>query len=363
MDLSFLRPLYERPGPYVSIYLDMTRTAEDSSKLIELRWRALREKAAADGAPREALDALDALVRDHDERRVSGGLTAFATEAGVVLSDVRDEPPAAEQVRCGPLPHVMPLLASRPEGLPYLVVVADRLGAEITRVGPDRARKTTEVRSGDDVPVRKPHAGGDLDQSRIHRAAEDAWRANARAVARTVDEQATGGKAAVIVLAGDPQARGAVLDELSKPALARTVEARHAEGAPLAEEVQRAVELAEAEDLTGRVERFQRERGEGGRAVTGLGAVTEALRRAQVDTLVIEDHPESTDRLWFGPAPTDVATSAADLRAVNVTEPEQDRADAVLARALAQTGADIVVLPGQGPPLEHGIGAVLRFAA
>jgi hypothetical protein len=362
MDLSFLRPLYERPGPYVSIYLDMTRTAEDSSKLIELRWRALREKAATDGAPQGALAALDDLVREHDERRTSGGLTAFATDAGVVLSGVRDEPPASEQAHYGPLPHVMPLLAGGPEPLPYLVVVADRQGADITRVGRDRTRRTTEVRPEAEFPIRKPH-GGDLDQSRMQRAAEDTWRANAKAVARTVDEQATGEKAAVIVLAGDPQARSAVLDELSKPVLARTVESRHAEGATLAGDVERAVELAETEDLTGRVERFQRERGEGGRAVTGLRAVTEALRRAQVDTLVIADHPESTDRLWFGPAPTDVATSAADLRAVNVSEPEQDRADAVLARALTQTGAEIVVLPEDGPPLEHGIGAVLRFAA
>ncbi|MFB9837085.1 baeRF2 domain-containing protein [Actinoallomurus acaciae] len=346
----------------MSIYLDMTRTAEDSSKLIELRWRALREEATAAGAPGEALAALDDLVREHDERRTSGGLAAFATREGVVLSDVRDEPYVCEQARCGPLPHVMPLLASGPEPLPYLVVVADRQGAAITRVGRDRTRRTTEVRPETESPIRRPH-GGDLDQSRMQRAAEDTWRANAKAVAREVDDQATGEKAAVIVLAGDPQARGALLDELSKPVLARTVESRHAEGAPLAEEVDRAVELAEAENLTDRLERYQRERGQGGLAVTGLHAVTEALRRAQVDTLVIEDHPESTDRLWFGPAPTDLATSAADLRAVNIAEPEQDRADAVLARALAQTGAEIVVLSEEGPPLEHGIGAVLRFAA
>jgi hypothetical protein len=44
MELSFLRPLYERKGPYASVYADLTRTAEDVPKGPELRWRRLREE-------------------------------------------------------------------------------------------------------------------------------------------------------------------------------------------------------------------------------------------------------------------------------------------------------------------------------
>ncbi|MGH3319088.1 MAG: hypothetical protein ACRDN9_02720 [Streptosporangiaceae bacterium] len=42
MNLSFLAPLYDRPGPYASVYLDTSRTVEDASHQMELRWRAVR---------------------------------------------------------------------------------------------------------------------------------------------------------------------------------------------------------------------------------------------------------------------------------------------------------------------------------
>ena len=58
MDLSFLTPLYETPGPVASVYLDTTRAEESGAQEIELRWRAARAelaeaeiRAAAGGRP------------------------------------------------------------------------------------------------------------------------------------------------------------------------------------------------------------------------------------------------------------------------------------------------------------------------
>lgn len=37
MRLDFLRPLYEGPGDYASLYLDASRTTEDATELVALR--------------------------------------------------------------------------------------------------------------------------------------------------------------------------------------------------------------------------------------------------------------------------------------------------------------------------------------
>ncbi|HEX8628120.1 MAG TPA: peptide chain release factor 1, partial [Catenuloplanes sp.] len=94
----------------------------------------------------------------------------------------------------------------------------------------------------------------------------------------------------------------------------------------------------------------------------GLAAVVSALQRAQVDTVLLVDDPSSTDTLWIGPAPMQVATSADELRAMGVEDPVEVRADAALLRAVAGTDAALVLVgPGEAP-LPHGVGAVLRYA-
>jgi len=70
--------------------------------------------------------------------------------------------------------------------------------------------------------------------------------------------------------------------------------------------------------------------------------------------------------VWIGPEPTHLALDAEELRAMGVAEPQQVRADAAIVRALAGTGASLVLVdPGQVDPAEldgSGIGAVLRYA-
>jgi hypothetical protein len=51
MDLSFLRPLYERPGPdYVSVYADTSRDSENAARAVDLRWREISAGLSRDGA-------------------------------------------------------------------------------------------------------------------------------------------------------------------------------------------------------------------------------------------------------------------------------------------------------------------------
>ncbi|MEW1585816.1 peptide chain release factor 1, partial [Micromonospora vinacea] len=113
MQLSFLRPLYDRPGPWCSVYLDASADTEDAHPALDLRWRALERRLAEQGADEANIAALDRVVRGHDPMVGDYGLALFASHGRVVLSEYLSAPPLRDLAHVGPLPHVMPLLAQR----------------------------------------------------------------------------------------------------------------------------------------------------------------------------------------------------------------------------------------------------------
>ena len=69
------------------------------------------------------------------------------------------------------------------------------------------------------------------------------------------------------------------------------------------------------------------------------------------------------DKLWISPDdPTLVSVDEYTLRDSGINNPRQVRADAALLRAIVATGADLVLVEAGDVELEHGIGAVLRYA-
>ena len=107
---------------------------------------------------------------------------------------------------------------------------------------------------------------------------------------------------------------------------------------------------------------FAQERGRDGAAAEGLEPVVAALQRAQVQALLQRDNPASTATLWVGAEPLQLGTSRADVEALGATDPQEDRADAAIVRALVGTDAELVLVPPGGPDLDGGIGALLRYA-
>ncbi|WP_353945743.1 hypothetical protein ABII15_31925 [Streptomyces sp. HUAS MG91] len=76
MDLAFLTPLYERPGPWASVYVDAARhrasTAEERTLEALAVQRALA-RAGADGATCHAVRMAVDELRHADEPSRSGG--------------------------------------------------------------------------------------------------------------------------------------------------------------------------------------------------------------------------------------------------------------------------------------------------
>ena len=360
MDLAFLKTLYQRPGPYASVYADLTRTTEDAAKAAELRWRALRADLEDQNAPERTVRAIERTIEDELAMRRSEGIVLFAADGEVVRTERLAGPPRAPRATVAPLPDVLPYLAKRGERFPHLLAVVDRRGGAIDCVNGDGRHEHIDVRGDEDYPIRKVKAG-DWNQSRFQRSSENTWKVNAKKVAHEIDRAADRCRAEAVVIAGDVRARNAVLEEVSESVLEHTVETDKNTGIDdpdLDAEVRRLLRLKTAEHVMTVAARFDRELANGERAVSGLPATAAALRHGQVETLLVAD-ADSDARLWIGPDATQVAATADELREeFGITDPHEDRADAALVRAAAATDSALVVVPSNG---ETHLGAVLRY--
>ncbi|PZF92012.1 baeRF2 domain-containing protein [Micromonospora deserti] len=367
MDLHFLRPLYDRPGPWTSVYLDATRAGASAGHEVDLRWRALRERLAGQGADLATLDAIEDAVRGHPYQPGHYGLAVFAHDGTVALVEPLPAPPPADVAHHGPLPHAMPLVAQRGEDVPYVRVLADRTGADLTGVVAHDIPRQRTVTGRESFPLHRVQAGG-WSHRHYQQAAEESWSRNAGDVAAAAADLAESVGAEVIVVGGDIRATQLFVERLPDRWRDRTVRtdaaARHpgADQAGLDEVTVRAV--AEAADRHARdvIDRYRAQRGDGS-APTGLADVVAGLRRGQLDTVLLVDDVSSTDTLWISPDDPDlVATDERALRESGVADPQEVRADAALLRAIARTGARLVLVGPDEVPLTRGIGAVPRYA-
>jgi hypothetical protein len=362
MELSFLRPLYARPGPWASAYVDASRDTEDAAAVLALRWRGLAGRLAAAGAPGVLLAALGEAVLGHETRPGRYGLAAFGAPPSTVSVHYLPAPPPLEVAAYDPLPHAMPLVAQRGDDVSWVRVVADRTGADLDGVDAGGLYRRAEVRGGERFPLRKVHAGG-WSQERFQRSAEESWKHNAGDVAAATVHLAERIGADVVIIAGDVRARELLAEKLPARWRARTVQSDAGSRAPGADEealdestVVAVAEVAEQQAVDAR-DRFGAQEGAG----NGLPAVVAALQRAQVDTLLLVDDPSSTDEAQIGSEATQLALSRDEVVAMGVAEPRRVRADAALVRALVGTDAGIVFVGPDEVDLEHGVGAVLRW--
>jgi hypothetical protein len=362
--------VFDGPGPFVTVYLGTEAAVEQAAQQSELRWKSLRRQLEEDGAPAEALTAIDPLVADAHYRGRT--LAAVADATGLRLVRHEPEPPARDAGWVAPLPRVGPLIEWAQSAVPHLVVLADRAGADIVaftrradRSGAgDAPVVTVGEDSGEDPVLRKSNPGG-WSQRRYQTRAENQWEHNAKEVADRVTALADEIGARLIVAAGDVRALQ-LLNEHLPPRIAelvREVDGSRAPGAGLDEIADDVVKLAAtvaAQDSVEWFRQFKQERGQHDLAVEGAKATIEALAAARVDTLLIHDDPDDDRTAWFGPETGMVAQTKKALTELGVAKPVKARLVDVALRAAFGTGASVRIVPSTGS-VKQGIGAILRF--
>ena len=97
-----------------------------------------------------------------------------------------------------------------------------------------------------------------------------------------------------------------------------------------------------------------------GLAVTGTASVVEALRKSQVETLVLADQPDD-EKLLVGPSPLILGTEQGDMDALGVQEVQSVPAERALIAAAVASDAGLVVVPRSAMPGDIPVAAVLRY--
>lgn len=371
MDVSFLQAVFAETGPFATVTADMTHRSESAQDELELRVRALRKQLTEAGAPDDVAETAAARLLatgagngDSDSGPHGPGRAVVATEAGVLLDVPLDAAPLRERADWGSLPDLLPVLAHLPGRLPHVVVVADRTGADVLVAEHAGDQPSEESVEGQDFHARKVPSGG-WSQKRFQNHAEAVWKDNAEKVAHEVDRVVRRHGAHLVVLAGEVRARaelGAQLTEAAREVLVEIEEGGRAAGADdeaLAERVRALVSERLALRDRDVLDRLAQDRGQG-RAVSGVRDVVDALRRAQVETLLLSDTAADA-RVVVGEDPLLLAVEASELADLGATATTEVPADRALIRAATGSGARVVALPAEALTEEDGVAALLRF--
>lgn len=364
--LDAVREVARLSGPFSTVSLDATRSGE-SKREVPTRFRALADELRAAGAPDADIAALHEASTSLPGR--GGPLTRLtvARQGQVVLDLVLPGAPPRDECAHGPAPHLLPVARALRFPAPYLVVAVDRSGADIEVVNELGAVAGSEQVQGSHDVLHKVPAGG-WSHRRMQARVQDSWDRNAAEVGAELDRVVAEVAPVAVLLDGDPYAMGALSRSVNRAVadlLIRLSSGGRAAGTDehaRREAIDQALsdrERANREDL---VQRYSGALARQQEAVQGLDAVVDAIRRSQVERVLLHDDPVSTATLWSGPEPLQIGTDRGALVEMGVTDPWSMRGDAVLSRAVFASGADIVLLEAADIDLIDGIGAMLRWS-
>ncbi|GAA4751835.1 hypothetical protein GCM10023328_38680 [Modestobacter marinus] len=368
MDVTFLEQVFSAPGPYATVCADVTHTTENADAEVELRVRAICEQLAADGAPEGVVESVRSqLLQANDGGEIAtlrGRALVVAADGSVVLDEALADVPRDPVARWSPYPDLLPVLRQLAGRVPHVVVVADRVGADVSVATVPGRPTDEETVEGDTFHMRKVKVGGWAHNTYMH-TAENQWEENAGQVADHLHQLVTGSGAQFVLVAGDVRARQLIADKASKElgdVLVSMEEGGRAAGADRAPVDLRAQELVAEHEAHGQaraVEQVQAASAHG-LAVTGTALVVEALRKAQVETLVLADQPDD-EELLVGTDPLQLGTGEDDMSALGVSDAQRIPAGPALLRAAVGSDAAVVVVPRTAMPGDIPVAAVLRY--
>ncbi|RAG86806.1 hypothetical protein DN069_04525 [Streptacidiphilus pinicola] len=357
MDLSFLRPLYARPGPFACAYLDVSEDG-GRSRSGPAGWEQVRERLVAEGADVATVGALAHAVSPGDGPiATSPGLAVFAAHGRLALAESLHERPEHDRATVTFVPDAMPLALQHAPDIAFAAVQVRR----VQEPG-GASQLVAEVQIG-----RWPAARVTPPEPHMRQAAAGEWRQEAVALAAELTAAEDRHGIELVVLSGDRWGcsvlRAALPGRLDERVVGLDIEPRAVgAGGLLFEE-----ELGYLFDgrLSARdkhhVERFLTERARQGEAVEGLTATAGALREGAVAVLLV-DTPQDLDRerLWVGAATRQLGVSQEVLAPLQAEASWQVPAGAAVLRALVGEGGELVAVPREELPLADGVGALLR---
>ncbi len=337
-------------GPVASVYLGTSRDVRDGADRVLTRWQGMRRRLRDEGAPESVLATLDDCMRQTPVR--GGTLAAFAGADG--RSHVEHLSGAvAERARLGPLPHASPLLTARHQGVPVVVVVTGRRGADLLLVEPGAHDLVCQV-TGEDVVITGSAPDG------LHRRlerAEGQWTANARAVGECLTRLVDCSRARLVVAdgeAGTLQLLRGRLEPRIRVVLVAVVAS--SDLGSLAGRARVMAADAAALEEAGVVEEVSAGLADG-RACVGAAPTLHAVVHGQAEEVLIT--PAEADRQWVRQLSLGVADLPSRRRDAGSPTGRAAPLTDVLVHAAGATST-VVRTIRDGRRLDGGVGALLR---
>ncbi|RBY79347.1 hypothetical protein DQ239_06855 [Blastococcus sp. TF02-09] len=366
MNVSFLEPVFAAAGPLATVCADVTHTTENADTELDLRVRAIAEELSGKGAPEPVVDAVRGRLLEGNEGGEVGTLRGRALIVDSTGSVVLDQPlvdaPAREIADWAPQPDVLPVLRQLAGRVPHVVVLIDRVGADITFANlPERDDEQASV-EGDTLHIRKFQGGG-WAHHRYQHNTENLWIHNVDGVAKQIDAMVRRHSVRFVLVAGDVRARQILTDRAGSWShlIVSMDEGGRAAGASREPVDTREAELVaehEAREIAETVEKVQAAAAHG-LSVTGRDRVVEALRKGQVETLVLADDPDD-ETLLVGGSPLELGVKQQDMEALG-TDGTAVPADRAFVQAAVAGSSGVVVVPQAAMPDQVPVAAVLRY--
>lgn len=361
--LIALRPAAELHGDVVTAYVDVGRASETGAQAVDTRISNLTRDVAAAGVDEGTVSA----VAERLARPTGHGGDAsrvVVARQGTVVTDLVVGGGVADHHHAGPVAHLLRLGRALADAVTYVLVRADHAGADIT-VGDTLGLDEREIVSEGDHDVLHKVPGGGWSHRRFQARAEDSWDRNADAVAKDLDGLVREVDPDLVLLTGDPYGVSRIRESVAGHVTDRLEVLDHgsrADGASddrLDEEVAAAVQRCRTARIDAVLDRLGP--AEAPKAV-GVAETLEALRRGEVETLILLDGALEDRDAYAGPEPLLLATDPGELKSLGVDDPSADRLEELLFRAAL--GQDASLLPLHAPVglLPDGVGAVLRFS-
>lgn len=366
MQLRDLSTVLAARGPFVTVVVGAESAVEQAADRYEMAWKAMLQQLEQEGVAAPVRDAISGARGEHsdgDARMV----VASVPEGKVLVSEPVSTRPASDTVQIGTLPDLLPLVSDVAARVPHVVVHADRTGADVEAFF-DVEKIADEVTvKGRTLHLKKVQTGGWAHHRYQHRS-ENQWRDNAQSIRDTVVQLAEQVGAELIIGVGDERELTYVKEGMGQPWDARWIELPGGRGQDGSEQlvgqrVRDAVALHTASATLGLLADYAQERGQDRRACDGVPAVVQALRKAQVQTLLITTQAPPDSTLFFGADPSQLGLSRVEVESLGATTVEEGPLVSVLLRAALATGADVQLVPHQSEQApEQGVGALLRYA-
>ncbi|MET9949141.1 hypothetical protein [Streptomyces sp. NPDC006341] len=381
MELGFLKPLFTKPGPWASVYIDTTRATEDAQRVQKLRERSVASQLIEAGADAYIIRTIMDTLAHEPVSGAPPGRALFAAGGEVVLDIPLSVSPPAVEATWSILPHIAPLASLRGDEPSCLVAYIDRTGADLELRDAHRREAVGQAQGKEWQGRGHRSIPGDRYEWHYRNKVENTWNETADIIASEISRRWPESGADLVVLAGDSRERRAVYNRLPEPAQAVTVEVENGSRSPgasqnlLDQQIARAREKYARNRLESALERFRTGRGRPGEhrsstvdtgpgeAAEGMPAVVDAARNHQVATLLLTPNASDAGReVWIGPGVDEVAVQRGQAQAMGIAKPERARADDALLRAAAATGGEVLIVPEGMPGPAGGLGAVLRWS-